>query len=79
MRKKSHSTSKLHIRKGDTVKVLSGNYRNKQGMVLKIFTEAYLCKKSTRGNREKRSPYSYQQPHAGRSCYRRRYADRQKA
>jgi len=41
MRKKNHSTSKLHIRKGDTVKVLSGNYRNKQGIVLKIFTEAY--------------------------------------
>jgi large subunit ribosomal protein L24 len=41
MRKKIHSTSKLHIKKGDTVKVLSGNYRNKQGTVLKIFTEAY--------------------------------------
>jgi large subunit ribosomal protein L24 len=41
MRKKSHSTSKLHIRRGDTVKVLSGNYRNKQGIVLKVFTEAY--------------------------------------
>ena len=41
MPKKSHSTAKLHIRKGDTVKVLSGNYRNRQGMVLKIFTETY--------------------------------------
>lgn len=41
MRKKSHSTSKLHIKKEDTVKVLSGNYRNKQGEVLKIFTEAH--------------------------------------
>ena len=38
---KNHSTSKLHIKKGDTVKVLSGNYRNKQGVVLKIFTKAY--------------------------------------
>jgi large subunit ribosomal protein L24 len=41
MHKKNHSTSKLHIKKGDTVKVLSGNYRNKQGTVLSIFTEAY--------------------------------------
>lgn len=41
MHKKHHSTSKLHIRKGDTVKVLSGNYRYKQGTVLKIFTKTY--------------------------------------
>ncbi len=41
MHKKHHSTSKLHIRKGDTVSVLSGNYRNKQGTVLKIFTKTY--------------------------------------
>ena len=41
MHKKNHSTSKLHIRKGDTVRVLSGNYRNKQGTVLKIFTKVY--------------------------------------
>jgi|SRR3569832_3029708 len=41
MRKKSHNTSKLHIRKGDTVKVLSGNYRNKQAKILKIFTKTY--------------------------------------
>jgi large subunit ribosomal protein L24 len=41
MRKKSHSASKLHIKKGDTVKVLSGNYRSKQGKVLTVFTETY--------------------------------------
>jgi large subunit ribosomal protein L24 len=41
MHKKNHSASKLHIKKGDTVKILSGNYRNKQGTVLSIFTEAY--------------------------------------
>ncbi len=41
MHKKNHSTSKLHIRKGDTVKVLSGNYKSKQGTVLAVFTAAY--------------------------------------
>jgi large subunit ribosomal protein L24 len=41
MQKISHSTSKLHIRKGDTVKVLSGNYKHKQGKVLKVFPKAY--------------------------------------
>ena len=41
MHQKSHNTSKLHIRKGDTVKVLSGNYRGKQGIILEVFTKAY--------------------------------------
>ena len=41
MSNKNHSATKLHIRKGDTVKVLSGNYRNKQGVVLKVFTKTY--------------------------------------
>ncbi len=41
MHQKSHNTLKLHIRKGDTVKVLSGNYRGKQGIVLGVFTKAY--------------------------------------
>ena len=41
MQNKNHSTPKLHIRKGDTVKVLSGNYRNKQGKVLKVFPDTY--------------------------------------
>jgi len=29
----------MHIRKGDTVLILSGNDKNKQGKVLKVFTE----------------------------------------
>lgn len=41
MRKKSHLTSKLHIKKGDSVKVLSGNYRNKQGKVLQVLPKDY--------------------------------------
>lgn len=41
MRNKSHPTSKLHIKKGDSVKVLSGNYRNKQGKVLQVFPKTY--------------------------------------
>ena len=42
MRKKNnHHVAKLHVKKGDTVKVLSGNDRNKQGKVLKIFTKTY--------------------------------------
>jgi large subunit ribosomal protein L24 len=41
MHKKNHSTSKLHIKKGDTVKVLSGNHRSKQGTVLTVFTATY--------------------------------------
>ena len=36
MHQKSHNTSKL-----DTVKVLSGNYRGKQGIILEVFTKAY--------------------------------------
>lgn len=40
-KKNSHRTTKLHIRRGDTIKVLSGNYRNKQGIVLKVFTKTY--------------------------------------
>ena len=41
MQNKNHSTSKLHIRKGDTVKVLSGNHRSKQGKILQILPKAY--------------------------------------
>ncbi|OJW73422.1 MAG: 50S ribosomal protein L24 [Candidatus Amoebophilus sp. 36-38] len=36
-----HKTSKFHIKKGDTVQVLSGNYQKKQGKVLKVFTKTY--------------------------------------
>lgn len=41
MLKKSHKALKLHIKKGDTVKVLSGNYRNKRRKVLKVFPKDY--------------------------------------
>lgn len=41
MQNKNHSASKLHIRKGDTVKVLAGNQRSKQGKVLHILPKAY--------------------------------------
>ncbi|MEM7055350.1 MAG: 50S ribosomal protein L24 [Bacteroidota bacterium] len=41
MLKKSHKTSKLHIKKGDVVKVLSGNYRNKRARVLKVLPKIY--------------------------------------
>ena len=37
----SHKTSKLHIRKGDTVKVLAGNSRGKQGLVLEVVKDKY--------------------------------------
>jgi large subunit ribosomal protein L24 len=32
---------KLHIKKGDSVQVLAGNYRKKQGKVLKVFPATY--------------------------------------
>ena len=41
MQNKSHNTSKPHIKKEDTVKVLSGNHRNKKGKVLQVFPEIY--------------------------------------
>ncbi len=41
MQNKNPSPSKLPIRKGDTVKVLSGNHRSKQGKVLQILPQAY--------------------------------------
>ena len=37
----SHETNKLHVRKGDKVKILSGNYRNKEGEILKVFPKTY--------------------------------------
>ncbi|MEL6412682.1 MAG: 50S ribosomal protein L24 [Bacteroidota bacterium] len=40
-KKNSHRTTKLHIRKGDTVQVLSGNYKGKQSTVLKVLPHAY--------------------------------------
>jgi large subunit ribosomal protein L24 len=41
MYNKHHKTKKLHIRKGDTVKILAGNDRNKRGTVLKVFSGTY--------------------------------------
>ena len=41
MHNRHHKTSKIHIKKGDTVQVLSGNYHNKRGVVLKVFPKAY--------------------------------------
>jgi len=37
MEKKLEKTPKLHVRKGDTVKVLSGKYRSTIAKVLKVF------------------------------------------
>ncbi len=39
MERKLNKNPKLHIRKGDTVKVLSGNSKGKTGKVLTIITE----------------------------------------
>lgn len=41
MHKKSHHTSKIHIRRGDQVKVLSGNHKGKESRVLRIITKSY--------------------------------------
>ncbi len=37
MRRTTNSIPKLHVRKGDTVKVLSGDDRNKTGRVLAVY------------------------------------------
>ncbi|MFN7791318.1 MAG: 50S ribosomal protein L24, partial [Cyclobacteriaceae bacterium] len=39
MERKSNKQQKLHIRKGDTVKVLTGNDRTKTGKVLEIIAD----------------------------------------
>jgi large subunit ribosomal protein L24 len=36
-----HKISKFHIKKGDTVQVLSGNYKKKQGKILRVFPQTY--------------------------------------
>lgn len=41
MRKNSHLTSKLHVRKGDKVKLLSGNDKGKEGEILEVFPSKY--------------------------------------
>lgn len=41
MAKESHSTSKLHVKKGDKVKIIAGNYKGKEGEVLEVFPAKY--------------------------------------
>lgn len=41
MYKNSHKTNKLHIRKGDTVRILSGNSKGKQSRVLQVLPKDY--------------------------------------
>ena len=41
MRKNSHLTSKLHVRKGDKIRILSGNDKGKEGEVLEVFPSKY--------------------------------------
>ena len=39
MERKKNKQQKLHIRKGDTVKVIAGNSKGKDGKVLEVFGE----------------------------------------
>lgn len=39
MERKFNKQQKLHVRKGDTVKILSGNDRGKEGKILEILTD----------------------------------------
>ena len=39
MKNKNNKLPKIHIRKGDQVKVLSGNNKSKMGNVIKVFTK----------------------------------------
>lgn len=39
MERKSNTQPKLHIRKGDTVKVIAGNEKGKEGKILQILTD----------------------------------------
>ena len=41
MKKNSHATSKLHVKKGDKVRILSGNDKGKEGEVLEVFPSKY--------------------------------------
>jgi large subunit ribosomal protein L24 len=38
---KTQKVNKIHIKKGDTVKVLAGNYNGKTGKVLEVVTAKY--------------------------------------
>jgi len=41
MQRKKNKQQKLHIKKGDTVKVLAGNSKGKEGEVLQVITDKY--------------------------------------
>lgn len=41
MYNKHHNGTKVFIKKGDQVEVLSGNYRKKRGIVLKVYPKSY--------------------------------------
>ena len=41
MSKNSHATAKLHVKKGDKVRILSGNDKGKEGEVLEVFPSKY--------------------------------------
>ncbi|MCC5928446.1 MAG: 50S ribosomal protein L24 [Cyclobacteriaceae bacterium] len=41
MKVNSHKTNKFHVRKGDTVKIISGNNKGKTGKVLEILKDKY--------------------------------------
>ncbi|TDG95315.1 50S ribosomal protein L24 [Cardinium endosymbiont of Culicoides punctatus] len=41
MQKTIKKSSKIHIRRGDLVKVLAGKHKNEQGVVLKVFPKEY--------------------------------------
>lgn len=41
MTRNSHKTNKFHVRKGDTVKIISGNNKGKTGKVLEILKDKY--------------------------------------
>ena len=41
MKNKNNKPSKIHIKKGDHVKVLSGNHKSKMGNVIKVFPKRY--------------------------------------
>lgn len=39
--KDSHATNKLHLKKGDKVRILSGNDKGKEGEILEVFPSKY--------------------------------------
>ena len=41
MSKNSHATAKFHVKKGDKVRILSGNDKGKEGEVLEVLTSKY--------------------------------------